>query len=491
MRKRLTPLIEKTEGLIRAGEIQKAISILHQIDQGKVALRFCPPLANLFRRCGLFGEAIRFAQRAIRGAKMGDPIHTIALAEYCTVLIRLGSIEEAGRKLVSLRENLEPAVMIARFWYHFTRYEYSESIPLLKLWLYALQDPYLRLVGEINLAEAQFGIRQYENAIEILNDCLQACEASSHFRLLANGLHIRARCWSELNQYKQSDRDLQRALQILKNAKTGDVSLLKRQLAINEARLRSQLQPINKIRIHALEAGLWETLRELDFQSLRIRYKQDVFEKLYFGTPYPAYQQRILFEFPKIEIRDHYNWGPQRGPCLNLSNGELFDYKHGTSKPSAQSLLTLRALLTDRYRPANLRELFSRLYPQEDYHPKSSADRVHQSIARLRAWLSEAKVPLLVNFQNRGYGLEHDGRPSFALRVPLIMPAKFQAKAADSFVECLRYHFKESQIFRAQDVGRLLNLSAATTVRRLSESVKQKKLIRKGAGKRTVYTFAL
>ncbi len=383
---------------------------------------------------------------------------------------------------------MEPSVLIARFWYHFTRFEYSESIPLLENWIATLQDPYLRIIAENNLAESFFSVGRCSKARELITRTIKKSELQGYMRLFANGLHIRARCSTELGDLKKSNQDLQRALQTLKTTVTSDASIFRRQLAINEAIETSSVDPINKFRASALRAGLWETLRELDFQSLRIQFRDDVLQKLYFGTPYPAYRERILKTFPNAVIHPEFTWGSRQVPSLDLATGELSEKTKKWFQPTRLTLLTLRALLQDHYRPLSTREIFAALFPNEDFEPSRSDDRVHQCLARTRRWLSEVKLPLKIELKESSYTLAHMDRPRIALKIPAELPPRLQARDAKSFVEVLRSHFTDD--FSAQDARTRLALSSATTIRRLTDAVSSGQLLRLGAGKRTTYRFA-
>ena len=485
--KRLGPVIKKVEQFIRGGEIQRALGLLRQIDVDAVAPRFCSPVANLMRRCGLFPDAMKLAQRGMRSAREGDEIHTACLAEYCTMLVRLGSVEEAGRRLAPLTKSMEPSALIARFWYHFTRFEYRESIPLLEQWIGSLSDPYLLMIAENNLAEAYFGVGKYGKSREVVSRTIRKCEASGYLRLLANGLHIRARCSSEMGDLDKSDEDLKRALTVLKSTGTADASIIRRQIAVNEAFATKSLDPINKFRESALRDGLWETLRELDFQSLRIQFRADVLNKLYFGTPYPAYRERIRRALPEAKIESEYIWGPRRGSVLDLGTGTLSGALALRAKPTRLNLLTLKALLQDSYRPLGTREIYAALFENEDFDAARSDDRIHQCIARLRRWLTRAGLPLRVDLQDSSYVLSHEGRPSLGIRVPASLPAALRPREASSFVATLREHFSDT--FTASDVRTKLALSSATTIRRLTAAVEAGHLTREGTGKSTRYSF--
>ena len=483
--KRLAPLIKKVEQFIRGGEIQRALGLLGQLDVDAVPPRSCAPIANLMRRCGLFADAMKLAQRGIRSSREGDEIYTACLAEYCTMLVRLGSVEEAGRRLAPLTQSMEPAALIARFWYHFTRFEYRESIPLLESWIGSLRDPYMLMIAETNLAEAYFGVGRYGKSREVVSRAIKKCEASGYLRLYANGLHIRARCHSEMGDLEESNEDLNRALTALKSTGTADASIIRRQLAINEALATSSLDPINKFREGALRAGLWETLRELDFQSLRIHFRADVLHKLYFGTPYPAYRERIRSTFPDAKIEPEYLWGPRRGPILDLATGMIANANAPAEKPTRLNLLTLKALLQDAYRPLSTREIYAALFANEDFEASRSDARIHQCITRLRKWLKKANLPLRVDLQGTSYALNHEGRPSLGIRVPASLPASMRPREATSFTKTLREHFSDT--FTAADVRTQLDLSSATTIRRLTDAVASGYLKRIGSGKATRY----
>ncbi len=485
--KRLTPTIEKTEQLIRLGEVSRATSLLRQIDSASVPTRFAVPIANLMRRCGLFPEAIKLLQRAIRKSEPGDINHTRSTAEFCTILIRLGSVEEAGQQLQALSFSQEPAVLIAKFWYHFTRFEYRESIPLLENWMKNPLDPYLRLIAETNLAEAYFGISRFSKARDLSSQSFKKCEAKGYIRLMANSLHTRARCQAELGNIKASNSDLYRALEILKSQETGDASLIRRQLAINEARMKGSLSPLRKFAAESSRAGLWESVRELDFQSLRIQFRDEIFQKLYHGTPYPAYRARIRDEFPKASIEVDYLWGPRNAPTLTLSSGALSPSKSDWEAPTPLKLLTVSALLRDLYRPLGTREIFATLFPNEPFEARRSDDRVHQCITRLRRWFRKNHLPLKVELHRGGYRLLHEGSPSLAVRKTSLDHLHVRSKDSKTFASALLSTFGRGTLFATRDVCEKFHLPNATAVRRLKVGVATGELLRSGKGKRTRY----
>ena len=71
----------------------------------------------------------------------------------------------------------------------------------------------------------------------------------------------------------------------------------------------------------------------------------------------------------------------------------------------------LQALTRDFYRPMNLVELYSSVFPGQHYHPRSSVDSMHQAMRRLRAFLGKAAPAVWIE--------EMGGRYRLAAREPV------------------------------------------------------------------------
>ncbi len=333
-------------------------------------------------------------------------------------------------------------------------------------------DPYYLASGRVNLGEALHGLGEREEGLVHLGEAISFAEENSYTRLWANALHVRAQCYAELGQKKKSNADLAKALKLFGDSPTADAFLIHRQIAFNQAAQSGNAKYLHQFRAKAARAQQWESLREVDYHILRLRFDRHLFSKLYWGTPYEAYRARLRrLGSPPPE----YLWGPPGGRCLELSLGEC----RGESVLGKQPLAMLGQLLSDFYMPQSLGRIFSGVFPGERYHWKHSPNKVHQVLSRLRKVFQQKKIPLAVECRQGFYLL----RPTGAFSVRL---TEGQKGGGDPLERLAR---KFAGDFSAGAARAHLALPKTTVHRYLALAMDSGLVTKSGRGRATVYRF--
>ncbi|NJL25264.1 MAG: tetratricopeptide repeat protein [Calothrix sp. SM1_5_4] len=331
--------------------------------------------------------------------------------------------------------------MLYRSFCLFSQWEYGLAIPLLRQYITSSIPRYQRLVGSVNLAAALTGVQDFAEARTLLTELLAEVSRGQFHRLHGNCLEMMAQISFFRGDLSACFESLERAERLLAAMPTSDLFFVRKWRAIASSIRDRDPDPLLRLRQEALARRDWETVRETDRHQLRIRFDERTFERLIFGTPFPAYRQRICGELDREPRHDSYLLGCEDTPIG--SGGSVESCESGESVESAGSVLDLisghgcaeaglnvgekpldliEVLARDFYRPKGIGALFSHLHPNERFNPFSSAPRLHQLISRTRAILDERGVPLAITQFHGTYQLEFP-QPGLLRSVPFACPS--------------------------------------------------------------------
>jgi tetratricopeptide (TPR) repeat protein len=409
-------LIQECENAIRNGEIALAARKLGELNYSHVPREWRLALAKLSRRSGLFSSGLKFLTPVIQASDKKLKLVPTAeeLAEYGACLQINGSINEAIQVLNRIPHGQVPEALLYQAWCCFTRWEYAEAIPFLEKYFSSDLTPYWKVVGSVNLAAALSMLRNRERALEIINFALHETKNGDMVRLHANCLELRAQVYVQSEEYSKAELDLNEALRLLGLAQVQETLFIKKWRAVVEATKSRSIEPFIQLKEEAKKLSRWEILREADLFSLKIKFDQSQFEQVIFGTPYPAYHQRVSSELNCRVLPTHAILGNQQGPCFDVESGEIDGRL--LFKPGCKTHQALEVILRDFYRPVGVGGLFSEIFPGEPFNIFSSPGRIHQILRRTRQWLRETNLPLNLVEQNGYYSLVCEG--PFSFRVP-------------------------------------------------------------------------
>ena len=480
--------LEEISRLIREGEGGQAGKWLLALPWKRIPRKDLASAAQLAWRSGLPILGLKILHPIVRPEhRLPRAASAEEKAEYAVCLIKAGATEEG---LLLLRDP-DTAALPRRLLYEafglIGRWDWGAAIPLLSAYVRRPGlEPYQRLVGKVNLANALLGERQYLKAEILLRELLH--EASVKRLGFAQGkvLELAAQNFIFQKKWDQARKLLDRAEDLLRQTQSVDSFFTAKWKVILEFQKNptgTSLRKLSEVREQARARGLWEIARDCDrFQAIQLK-DGALLSHLYFGTPYESFRQRLALDAsPGWKPGQEYVWKLENGgrPWLDLRSGRV----EPAGKPLKAGQVLHRCLLalsTDFYRPFRIASLFSHLYPGEHFNPITSPARAHSVFRRLRFWLKSSRMPLAILEENGGYRIG-------ALR-PCALKVSLETSGGGRAVLVLRdleRHWGESP-FNVQAAVEKLGIPYRTLFRLLRELVEGGSLERRGAGYRTSY----
>ncbi|MBS1984039.1 MAG: hypothetical protein JST16_07685, partial [Bdellovibrionales bacterium] len=208
---------------------------------------------------------------------------------------------------------------------------------------------------------------------------------------------------------------------------------------------------------------------------------------LYFGTPYPAYRERLCADFGWSRSdfeRGDYPWtlgGRPRANCwLHLASG-AHSGRGAALKPTSVLSRSLRALAQDFYGGLTLAALHGEVFPGRHYNPMSSPNVMHQILSRLREWLRRSGL-LLEVVEARGF---------YSLAAPTGVILKVSGQhTVDPHRSALQTRFGQT-FFSRQELATELKLSARSAQRYVQELLQAGEVEAHGRARATRYRLTV
>lgn len=470
---------------IREGNSGLVRQTLQKTKLSHIARTHLTEFAKLCRRVGLAELAVTALFPLVRQKKgaLALPPQPAELLEYALDLNHLGAAEEAEVILASLPEKT-PGLPMARASCAVTQWDYSAAIPL---FLQALEEnregPYQNLVIRVNLGAAYLAREQYAEADHWLNSAIEECRRDQHRLLLGAVLPLTVqsavlrKSWAEVKRRVTETR-----------AQFGGASE-RSQLVLDKwelfARLfeegldRARHRDLDRLRQRATAEGHWETLRECDRYEAIFGKSPRMIGRLYYGTPWKAYREKLLASF---SVPDPFDWTFSGKTQLTLRRRDGCD-ERGRPKFKVGQLLhrVLLALSSDLYRPQRIAPLHHQLYPDEYFNPLSSPNRVHQALFRFRRECVRKGVPLNVEAVDELYWLRGD---RLALRFERELPLSMNELRLEKW----RTRFG-AKPFGCGEAASAIGVSRSSCLFALREGVARGWLQTEGKGPSAVYRF--
>jgi tetratricopeptide (TPR) repeat protein len=477
-------LVETCENEIRAGQMVRARRRLAQ----EVSLKDVPrdwalPVAHVARRTGLIGFAMKLLAPIVRPKKnLSKPATSKERAEYGVLLHRGGAALESLEILETVNLEEAPEALLYRVYCLFNQWDHLAAVPLLQDYLAREQNPYQAMVGELNLCSALVSARRFDEALDTLNRYSARAKEHKLMRLLGNSLELRAQVHLQGGDFSSARRDLQEASSVLSDGKVFDSILVRKWSLITEALEQRSLEPLEKLRLEALSAFAWETVREVDRFKLKIDFRQEAFNHLYFGTPYAMYRKLISEEFKVTPIIRDYTWGGSGNSILDLSTGRIEGLHADTSAMPRKRHMLISILAKDFYQGVRIGGIFSQLFPGEYFDIFSSPQRVRQQIYRTRLWYEENQIPFQIKERQGFYSLAIEN--NFGIRVTAV---DAQADGWRRDWNRVLNELQGESTFGAAFVSERLGVSRSGVKRLLLWALEQGLVVKEGKAANTIY----
>jgi tetratricopeptide (TPR) repeat protein len=477
-------LVKICDDDIRSGQAQNVGRRLAKLNTSRVPREWRLPLAKICRRARLLSLGLKLLARVIFPTRHieAHEVTGAELAEYAVLLLRAGAVGEALKTLERVDVAAVPEAHLFRAFCHFESAEYSAAIPGLEAYLKTPLEPYALLVGQINLGAAYSSSSRYVEALAILETAIATATEKGHRLLLGNCYELRTQIYVESGAIDQAAKEIDLAMSLMGSASSESAFYARRWKSTVESFSTHDPAALLGFRREAVSKRNWSAVRAADFYLLKIRYEQERFNHLIFGTPFRAYRQSAYEYLGQMPQSDLYTYGNSGSVCLDLTTGEIGGESALNAGKKCHQLIDV--LARDFYAPWRLCGIFSELFPDEHFDIFSSPDRVHQLIRRTRRWLEERSLALEILESDGLYRLNFTG--AFSIRVPL----ERRAVAGPSVqLERLRQVFVSGTGFSAREACEKLGLPKSSFQLLAKWAVEQGKLERLGTRNFTEYRF--
>lgn len=486
-------LYQEVDDLLRSGRVSEAKDKLQELTLKNVPRANRERMAYLFNRVGLFDSGIRLLSPIIHAQTTQPPASSREKITYAMLLIKIGALDETHRILDSLKDQL-PEVHLCRGFALQANWDYANAATQLELFIEQTDTtPYEIAIAKVNLLSCLISSNQHAKANALI-DSLFVEFKNQGWSLLHKNLQ-------ELSsQLAASRSDLHTArmeLQIAKRSFFRDDSLWDFLIAKGTAFVDLRINPgdpearqkLEEVRQRAIEIPHWETVRECDRILGVVTKDSNLLKKVYFGTPYSAYRDRLKAECPWLEV--------STSTYVHGSGTRVFDLKTGAcAQDEKLSLKTgsalhrcLLALCSDLYRPVFTGQLYSRVFPQEHYDPVTSHNRIASVIGRLRAWLKENNVAIEIRLDDRFANLVWNHDTDFAVSYSDHQEATALSLTKEELqLNRLREAVLDRE-FALSELMAILEISKPTALKLTNEALGQGLISRHGTARYVVYKF--
>ena len=474
-------LFEEIERLITSGNLNKAQAMLVNVAKPSLSRSFLRPIANLACRADMPRTAIRLLNPLVRGENENEKSQAEEeeIATYAFALCRIGAIEEGIVLFESVKEKSGPESLFLMALAHITQWNYPRAIELLSE--YVLSEgitPYQKLLGEVNLATSLVNEGNLSEAEEIFARVEIAAEKMGQSFLLGKTHYFRA----EIDLLRKNPRAallrLKKAGGYLGDSSLSDKLLLELRMAVAGLQMNPHsVSELRKIKPRAVKLRVFEAARTCDFYEAVTTKNHALAIHVYFGSPSPYFRASLLQLWNEpLELPEAYLWqlGEKKAVKTIDLNEELKDLKIGGATHKL-----LWALTTDFYSSFSIPKLFSRVYGNEFYNPKSTPEKVKQGIHRLRDWFRESRLPLKLQVEKSHYRLASSKPYCVVVRRTEVKDRK--EKTIDKILAAFPDGFSSSEAVR------LFPIAQRSLIRILSEAVERGELTRIGSGRGVRY----
>lgn len=284
-------LLARCESAVRAGQLSTAAAVLSALPVNEIPRELRVKAANLCRRTGKVSLGLRILTPVIHpNTNASAPASAIEIAEYAVLLQRAGGVGEALQRLQALGDRGPLELGLYRAYCHFSQWNYDLAIPELDAYLAQDLPAYARIVGEVNLASALISTQEDDRARTILQNLLRKTEDAQ--RLRGNCFEMKAQLEIRAGRFEEALRDLDHAMRILTSG--WDNLFARKWQSFIIAQQTGDPRPLLEIRERALELRHFETLRDIDHLILHVRFEEERFNRLYFGSPLRGYRKKLL-----------------------------------------------------------------------------------------------------------------------------------------------------------------------------------------------------
>jgi tetratricopeptide (TPR) repeat protein len=485
--------LQQAEKATRNGKPHQVLEILNSVTRTPLPRELICPFADIAYRNGFLLLASKLLNPLVRPeAKLEVPATVKEKTIYAATLLYLGSYEEAIEILKQLDPKEDPEILLHRSFALFAYWKYAEAVPLLKKYIMTPSlNGYRRLVGEVNLAAAYVFSHQFEKADALLEELRTKTEPLENRLLHGNCLELSAHLNILKKDFVAAKVFLDQASRVFNDNDSRYAFYVKKGYAIADIMTANGnpkfLENLEKLRQEAVLLKQWESLRDFDMFEALATNNQLLLNKVLIGTPHTNYRKRLAdLANRKLHLPSVFKFEMKSNPgkenkTLYISEGIGSNGQSLVRRPVLH--LLLEGLFLDLYKPAKLGFLFLHVFPGERFNPTTSPSRLYGAVHNLNIWLRNTETPLHIKVQDGEFHLEAtDGLTVFIHRR--------RGKESISAADLKKLHtIVGGRSFKTIEAVQFLELSKPTIFSLLKRGLKEKRLLKIGQGRSTLYRF--
>lgn len=492
--KKYQELIEEYNLLIKSGKTLACRNQFNKLRLHLIPRKYRVEFSRIAARLNLPVKSFQILRDIVFTEKINIIPTDEEIMQIGMAFRQLGALAYAERLFKKVDENHQPIVLLNRAAILFNSWDYSSAIPLIEKFIVLNKEKDLeKLIGLVNLAAALTFVQDFEKLPRVLEEAQLLCHRLNHHLFFANLLEIEAQYLIHQGRLSQAKTLLQKADSLIEDEGSIYKLFIQKWLAIIEIMQRVDLvnlRKLDQIREKAISLKHWETIRDCDFYFAVLKKDKYLFHRLYFGTPYLSYRQRLgkamndstvlpeTFEwsgnFPYREIATRKKIEIDLSSNTITLGNKKFDQFHSMAQ-------LLKCLCADFYLPQKPVNIFLKMFPDELVDPSSAIQRIFNAVSQLNSTLKSEKIPLKIEMESEGYKLNFFG--PVIIKIPQSIDF---SNRQNYFNNQLQKTFSESS-FTSIQVVEALGMPKRTIQRLLNAAVENDHVVSFKEGQRTLY----
>lgn len=478
--------ITQINHLILEGSTKTANALLNELTRKIPLSTYRMPLAKLARRLRRPELALKilrpyFGKNGDIKGILSDPEKVVLGA----TLMDIGSLNTAREILSQVNLKIEPEALLFLSFIHFARWEYREAIPLFDSLLERKDLPLSRQIVALANRTASLVYLEDKQADDAVLNLIETAKKNNYAFAEAYGHLLGAELGVHRKNWVRAELHLEEASKIIQDPQTIEHLLIEKWKAILSLYQgkESASNELAAVREKATKRAHYETLRSCDFHEALVSQKEELYLKVFWGTPFESLRNKLKYRFSrKINPGESYILRFDEKSDLTRTIDLSLPKYEKSIRPGQMISRMLTALTEDFYKPRTLPELHASIFPEERYHPVHSPTKIYQLIKRTRQTLKTLDLPISIEEKEAGYSL------SFPVGVGLKITRMGKLSPLESSLDKLSSKFPDG--FTLKEAEKHLGLSRSSTQRLVWEAEKAKILVSERVGKSLRYLFA-
>jgi tetratricopeptide (TPR) repeat protein len=485
--------LKEQDSLIKNANSQLVFKNIQNLNWSQVPSNIRIDVLDIARRLQMSFYITKHLYREVR--VMHNDISKVSAKEvalYAVSLAKIGAFNEAWNlfKAIQNRKEVNPIIHLYMGMALMTQWNYVDAVGYLEQYVSALPDgDYQKLIGKVNLAACLIVKGDLERTKELL---LEFDDLEKSYPLLF--LNTRELLLQVYFNEKKYDLAIETCRIIRANPIFSSTGLYYSLISKWEIIIDSFSKGVKSDKWDDFETEMrrinqFEVVRDLDYYSARISDDSGKYAKLYLGTPYRAYKEKIMnYWNPHSE---GYSYFEIKGPAkkgkilrvVDLSDQMIYRGEEEIQAIPPKLALAMRALTKDLYRPVYIGDLFDTIYDGEYFNPHSSPKRLEKLFQKVHSFFKQFNITFLIRSSRKTFWLEIKSYTH-------ILVSNKKVRIILSPLEQLINSQKLREFSRHQ-IQKLLKTSKSNTQRMISELAEQNKISIHGKGKLIVYKVKL